>query len=187
MLNGKIFGILLALLLIAAAVFGQSISGLKVAREIAEAVAAGQTVDVKLNIKLGTESPSGIILVEKIPEGWQVVSSNPKGSVVKGELKWLIYSKEMSNKTVMYTLKAPANFKEPVFLSGGWQTLSENGIVEGDFLLDVKKPEEPKEEAPTAVEKPQEKPSDNTLLYVAGGVIVLLLIAVAYLSGTRKK
>jgi len=138
-------------------------------------VAQGGEVEIIINLSLGGEDPSSIIVIEEIPQGWEFVSSQPTAKKFGDQLKWLLFGSNLTqNKNLKYTLKAPQSFEEIVLLNGGWKTLQTGGVTQGDAMLQKELPQEAVPDAPM----------DYTLLI---GLVAVIIVIIAVVSVVKKK
>ncbi len=88
-----------------------------VERDLPEKIYAGEDFTVTLTLKVGENKPNGVIVVEKVPEGFTYVSSDPEGVFMENtnELKWVFYGDDVKDRTITYTLKAPSELKTVTF------------------------------------------------------------------------
>lgn len=145
-------------------------------RNANESVEAGKEITIEINLDLEGDDPSSVIVLEKIPVGWELVSSSPKATLFEDEMKWLLFGSSLKNQKISYTLKAPSEF-DYIFLNGGWKTLSESGTTTGSEMIFKTVPDAPQPE-------PQE-PIDYTMIII--GVIVLVIIVALVVVVMKKK
>jgi len=172
-----------ALLAFSASIFAE-LAPISVEREMASEILPGQTMQVKLHVAFIGEKPSGIIITENIPQGWEIKSSIPAATNFEGYSSWLIYGDNVKDSTIVYELKAPADFNDFAVLDGFWETLASSDKIQGTGIINLKKD-------PAAPQQPQSQTQaqDNALLYAAAGiaVVVVLIIAFVLVSGRKKK
>ncbi len=148
-------------------------------RSVASELAAGEKLSVEVNLKFIGEKPSGIIVTEYIPAGWEVTSSVPAASKFDGKISWVLYGEKVKNAALVYEIKSPANFSKEVLLRGNWETITSSGITAGDnSIRPAKSAQLPAQQGTQAGEVAK---TDNTLLYVGGGIILLLVIIIGIL------
>lgn len=153
--------------------------GIEVDRTIESTVLAGETVDITLEVTIeDLDLISSIIVTETIPEGWEVVSSDPQADEFEEKIKWLIFGSSLEEEmTLEYTLQAPEDFSGEQELSGYWDIVgSGHGVIGGDSFITETPPEEP--------ESGEEVAEDYTLYYVIGALVVII---VALLVFKKKK
>ncbi|MBU2100677.1 hypothetical protein KKG83_07455 [Candidatus Micrarchaeota archaeon] len=165
--------------------FVSALAPITVERQLPETVKAGDTIQVKLNMKFTGETPSGIIITEFIPEGWEITSALPAFTEFEGKISWLLYGEDVKNSSIIYELKVPENFSKPELIQGSWETLNTSELISGDGILI------PKQETTTNGDKDKDKneppPADNTLYIIAGIVIIVLAIIIAVVVIKKKK
>ena len=141
-----------------------------------DSVEVGKEITIEINLDLEDEDPSSVIVLEKVPKNWTLVSSSPEATMFEDEMKWLLFGSSLKNQTIEYTLKAPSEF-DYVSLNGGWKTLVNSGSTSGDemILKFVPKPEMPVEEM------------DYTMLIIGAIVIVIIVVAAVVVMKKKKK
>jgi len=169
--NRKILMILIITIFLSSTVFAVS-----TVRSASESVEVGKEIIIEISLNLEGENPSSVIILEKIPQGWELVNSSPKATIFEDEMKWLLFGSSLKNQTIEYTLKAPSEF-DYAKLNGGWKTLSLTGTTIGREMVFKIVPDAPQSD-------PQE-PMDYTLVLV--GVIIVLVIIVAIVVVVLKK
>ncbi len=177
----RIILLLMVFLVIFSTAFAE-LQPINIKREIAETVKPGETIQLKINLKFIGEKPSGIIITEYLPQGWEITSALPKETKFKDKVSWLLYGEEVKDSTIVYELKAPSNLIEPVSLRGEWETLTEKGLIEGDMVVNITQESAPGPPAPSI--PPQQ---DNTMLYVGVAIIVVLLVIIVAVMLKKKK
>ncbi len=110
-------------LLLFSTAFAQQLAPISVERKIEGTVKPGEIIEVKLSLKFRETAPSGIILTEFPPQGWEITGALPQGTKFKDKYSWLLYGNKVKDSTITYQLKAPQDFNKAVQLSGAWQTL----------------------------------------------------------------
>lgn len=63
-------------------------------RSFTGACGAGQPVEVQLDVDVGAQVPNGVIVVEKLPDGWVLNSATPPASsfnTITGEARWVFF------------------------------------------------------------------------------------------------
>jgi len=160
--------IILALLFSTA--FAQQLPQVEAKRDFNGTIAPGGTIEISLNLKFRGEKPSGIIITEFPPKGWEITGSFPTGTKFKDKYSWLFYGDKVKDQKITYLLKAPADFNKPVQLSGAWQTLQAMDFIQGETVLNPSQAQA--QEQGQAVQG-----QDNSiLLYIWAGIIMILLI-----------
>ena len=138
-------------------------------------------VNLKLEVASGGET-SGVVIEEKIPDGWTASSISNEGffDSKTGKIKWLLYGKSVKSQTVSYTGAAPSNTGEYTF-SGTYTTLEESiGEIAGDEKISVEAKEVVvEEEAKEVVGEEEAKGIDMKLIIgVIAAIVVIILIVV---------
>lgn len=164
----KILILVICTLFLASLVYGQ-VGDVEVTRELPDSVQPNQNVEVKLNIKLTGEAPSGLILEEELPEGWEIVD-DAGGVLRKGKFAFLLYGGDVQEKTITYTLKSPADLTQDSSIMGAWQTLLTGGMIEGDILLVAGEP----------------TGADSTLIMIIIGAVVVVALIAIFLKKKKK-
>ncbi|MGB9643199.1 MAG: hypothetical protein ACP5JO_02105 [Candidatus Ratteibacteria bacterium] len=90
---------------------------------------AGDTIRVKIDIVPASQT-SGIIITEKLPDGWKIVNSEPPFTKVMPDnsYKWLQWARALTPFTVNYELKIPESAKGSYILTGILTTYREGDI-----------------------------------------------------------
>jgi len=181
----RLLAAVFALAVISAAAYAEEIS---VARGVPSAIALSQQFDVSLGVALNGNDPSGIIITEEIPEGWEIIGSDD--CVVNEEqriVKCLAYGENIT-AVMKYRLRAPAQKPaETAAITGTWKTLTSEGNV-GGGALDIIGQAQPEENGQPPAETPAGE--DNFLLLAGIGIAAILLvalIAIVLVLGRRKK
>jgi len=169
--NKKIILTLVIAIMLSSMVFSVSTT-----RSVNESVEVGKEITIAINLDLEGEDPSSVIVLEKIPENWELVNSNPGATMFEGEMKWLLFGSSLKNQTIEYTLKAPANF-DYVSLNGGWKTLVDTGSTTGDEMI-LKFVPQP--------ETPVGEPMDYTILII-GAIVLVVIVVIAVVVMKKKK
>ena len=89
----------------------------------------GETIKVKIDI-VPLKQTSGVIVTEKIPEGWKIVKAEPVISKVMpdGSYKWLQWGQEVTPFTIIYEVKVPETAKGKYNFEGTITTYREGDI-----------------------------------------------------------
>jgi len=122
-------------LLFATPVFAESVS-----RSMPASAGAGSELTISLSLDINESSPpTGVIIRERIPAGWEVVSAAPQGyfNRSRGMVKWVLYGSEVRDRVITYTLKVPASARGGYSFSGELVTLSGTVTTGGDVHLTV--------------------------------------------------
>ncbi len=109
-------------------------------RFLPESCKAGETITVKIEV-IPANQVSGVIVAEKIPEGWKITNSNPQVSrIEQGSVyKWLEWASQVSLFTINYQVKVPDTAKGEYFFEGSVMTYREGEIeIIGDRRIIVK-------------------------------------------------
>ena len=79
--------------------FSVTYAQVTVVRELPENVSWGEELIVTLKMEVGKERPTGIIVVERIPQGINPVSAFPKANfdISTRELKWSFLGNDVKN------------------------------------------------------------------------------------------
>ena len=163
--------------------FASALEPITVERQMAETAKAGETIQVTLNLKFIGETPSGVIVTEFVPEGWEITGSLPAFTEFEGKVSWLLYGDDVKNSSIVYELKVPENFKQPQLIEGSWETLTESELISGDAMLIPKTEAGDKDKEKDKTEPP----ADYTLFILAGIVIIILAVIVAVVVIKKKK
>ena len=101
--------------------------------------ASGNNVIVKICIVPASQI-SAVILEEVVPEGWEVVKSDPKWNKRYGDkYTWLFWGKTLALVEVEYELKLPENIQETVTFKGSGKTFKEGTLpVTGAQSIKIK-------------------------------------------------
>ena len=151
-----------------------------VTRDLPETATLGSeiTVNLKLDI-VGGETP-GIIITEKVPEGWSVSSVSNEGSFdrEKKEIRWLLYGENVESQTLSYVCAAPSKADNYTF-SGTYTTLEEGvGGITGDEKISINVEE-------TAGTGEDVKGYDMRL--ILGIIAAIVVIVIIFILIKRKK
>lgn len=99
-------------------------------------VELNKTLSVTLNYNL-TGSFTGLIVIEKIPTGWEIIDSTPEVSAYDpsiGEAKWLLKSKGgISSGSIVYSLKVLGE-TGPERISGEWKAIDSEGNIHTETI-----------------------------------------------------
>jgi hypothetical protein len=146
---------------------------ISVKRDIKEDfVNPNQEIEIELLINFDNE-PSSLIVTEIIEPGWEIISSTPNANSFDGKVKWLLYGNNLyDGMKLKYKLKVPADFSEYHMLEGNWKTLTSNGFIEGDIVINQ--------------EIIVEKEINNNLLFIIIGVVLIILIIVILIFKKKK-
>lgn len=166
----KVFILIMCMFLLASLVYGQ-MGQIEVKRELPVSVQPDQNVEIKLNIKITGEVPSGLIIGEEVPKGWEI--SSPAGGVLReGRLSFLIYGNDVKDKTLVYTLKSPKDLKKNTLMVGAWETVLAHDMIQGDNLLVLE-------------QKPKWKSFLPVIITV--GVLIIITLLVIFLRKKKSK
>ncbi|RLG72180.1 MAG: hypothetical protein DRO11_02800 [Methanobacteriota archaeon] len=168
MLWKKIFPWIVLLALVVPHVYAQ----VSVTRELPNTATGGEELLVKLRIVVGETKPSGVIIVEKIPENFGYVTSSPEATFnqVSRELKWVLYGENLKNKEITYTVIPAQGFTGKAVFYGETKTLVGTEEITGDKEVVVV---ETKPGAPTK----ERRGISSTPATLVVAVIALLAIA----------
>ncbi len=137
-------------------------------------IGAGERFTVSLSINVQSGDPSGLIISETIPEGWEITSADGDCNINKDKrlIKCLTYGENIQ-KTLNYQLQAPSEKAQPAVVTGDWKTLTESGQITGDSFLDIAEVETP----PT---------TDNTLLLAIAAIVVIIIAIIIWKLKSKK-
>ena len=99
-------------------------------------VELGDKVRVMLEYKVTNTFP-GLIIIEKLPLGWEIVGANREYKVfdpTTGEVRWLVYDKKgIKGGVIVYLAKVggKAGKRE---ISGEWKIVNIKGEISSDFI-----------------------------------------------------
>lgn len=175
---------ILVALLLSTIVFAE-LAPIRVERQVTADAKPGQTVQVKLLMKFVGDKPSGIIVNEYLPKGWELAGAVPSATSFEDRVSWVVYGGDI-DKPIVYELKAPNDTSKLGTMHGTWETVTESGVIEGDIVVNFE--QEKKQETQQQVAQPPaaQARQDNTILYVGGAIVVLLLIVIV-LQVRKKK
>jgi len=90
---------------------------------------AGDTIRVRIDIVPANQT-SGIIITEKIPDGWKILNSEPAFTKVlpDNSYKWLQWAKSLTSFTIIYQLKVPESATGTYTITGILTTYREGDI-----------------------------------------------------------
>lgn len=90
---------------------------------------AGDTIRVRIDI-VPANQISGIIITEKIPDGWKILNSEPAFTKVlpDNSYKWLQWAKSLTSFTIIYQLKVPESATGTYTITGILTTYREGDI-----------------------------------------------------------
>ena len=129
--------LVLTVLFMSTLVVAQVDTGLDVTRTLPAEVSAGDKVTVELSFDYEGEKPSGLVVEEKIPDGWTVVDS-AGGVASEGKISWLLYGGDFSkSKGISYVIEAPEEFGGDIAILGFAETTLSKEVIEGDSVLMV--------------------------------------------------
>ena len=142
-----------------------------VERDLPKTVEPNEEFKILLKLRFGQEKPNGVIIVEKVPEGFRYNSSTPKGIFLEsfGELRWAFYGDEVFNRTIEYSLIAP-NKTQKVTFEGIVKTVHGTDLIKGDSELLVKI-----KEATATPSKVEKSPEFNVFLFILAVILTLLI------------
>ena len=91
-----------------------------IARDLPEYASTPGEVEVSVSIQIEEQGPNGIIVKEFVPQGWQIVGSNPSHTLfdpITGEVSWVLFgSAAAQSATIRYCLQIPvAEVKDQTF------------------------------------------------------------------------
>jgi len=97
-------------------------------------------LSVKLKLEVGSQRPGGIIIVERVPEGVEYISSTPEAvfNPSTRELKWVFYGEGVKNREVIYNLSVPSAFQGEILFSGELKTLAGVEEIGGETKFTIK-------------------------------------------------
>ncbi len=183
----------LTILLVLLSGLAFALQPISVERNVGGAVEPGNTVQVKLRMKFVGEKPSGIIVTEYPPEGWEVTGTIPAATMFEGRVSWLLYGENVKDSELVYELKAPPSAAAAQFLNGSWETLSASDFIVGDSVVNIAEKEEQatpqaetKKDESASAKTPPAQAQNNTAIYIGAAVIVLLLILIAVALKKKK-
>lgn len=162
--------------------FVSALEPITVERELPKTAEAGETIQVTLTMKFIGEIPSGIIITEIVPEGWEITGSLPAFTEFENNVSWLLYGDNIKNSSIIYELKVGETFNNPQMIQGHWETLTESELISGDKIL-IPKTEETKDNT----KEKETAPQDYTILIIIGiGIIVLASIITVFAIKKKK-
>ncbi|MCX7705790.1 MAG: hypothetical protein N2115_05980 [bacterium] len=100
----------------------------------------GDLITVKINI-IPASQISGVIVTEKIPEGWKLVKSEPQFSRIEPNnlYKWLQWAQQVAPFTIVYQVQVPDTAKGKFTFDGKLTTFREGDIpITGNNEIIVK-------------------------------------------------
>ncbi len=101
---------------------------------------AGDTVIIKINVSPANQI-SGVIVTEKIPDGWELIKSDPQFSRVESGnvYKWLQWAQQVAPFVIVYQVRIPETAKGKFTFEGKLTTFREGDIsITGDSEITVK-------------------------------------------------
>jgi len=82
-----------------------------IARDLPEYASTPGEVEVSVSIQIEGQGPNGIIIKEFVPQGWQIVESNPSHTFfdpATGEISWVLFGTAAAQSaTITYCLQIP--------------------------------------------------------------------------------
>jgi len=85
-------------------------------RELPSSASMGNTITVSLVLDVNeTQSLDAVIIKDYVPSGWNVTSSNPSAELFdfdSGEIKWILYSNDLVDRTITYNVEIPETESE---------------------------------------------------------------------------
>lgn len=109
-------------------------------RILPDSCSPGGIITVRINV-IPANQISGVIITEKIPEGWELVKSDPQFSRIEQNsvYKWLQWSQQVAPFTIVYQLRIPETAKGKFVFEGKLTTLREGDVpIAGDIEITVK-------------------------------------------------
>ncbi len=100
----------------------------------------GEIITVKIDV-IPANQISGVVVAEKIPEGWKIVSSNPQVARIENNNvhKWLQWGTQVAPFTITYQIKVPEKEKGEYLFEGTVTTYREGELViSGNNRITVK-------------------------------------------------
>lgn len=190
--------IALAFVLLASIAAAEEVS---ITRSIPQITSPNQEFKVSLHIEVTGADPSGLIISETIPEGWQIVGAQ-SSCIVNNEtrlIKCVLYGD--LGTPLAYTLKSPQSKGAPeAVILGEWKTLTASGQVKGGLLKIAEPEQETERPAQSAQSSANQQPQtqnqgtqnqatqDNPMvLYIGVAATALLLLAVIFRMTKKKK
>ncbi len=99
-------------------------------RNMLSSCSSGDIIKVSLNVIPAPQTP-GVIITEKLPEGWKIINSKPAYTKVLSDnsYKWLQWAKQLDVFEVIYEVKVPESAKGNYTFTGSITTYRE-GVIE---------------------------------------------------------
>lgn len=117
---------------------GDGSSKVTVTRDLPSVFYPSSTSTIRLSVDLNQSNPpTGVIITERIPTGWTIISSSPRSNVYDigtGTIKWVLYGQLLSNQNITYAVQVPANATVDNFTGVVRILNSSNPILEFEFV-----------------------------------------------------
>ena len=146
-----------------------------VSRDLPETANPSSEVAINLKMDVTGGGISGVIITEKIPEGWSASSVSDEGSFDSEtmEIRWLLQGENVETQTLSYVAAAPSEAGEYTF--SGTYTSLEEGVSEitGDERISIE------------TKKPVEEGYDMRL--IIGIIAIVIIVAMIFIWAKRKR
>ena len=109
-------------------------------RQLPSQASPGESISVTLSLDVNeSDPPTGVIVKEYLPAGWNVTSSSPQGyfNSSLGVLKWVFYGSGIADTLINYSITVPNNASGNYSFSGVVMTLNSTLTIAGDSQLSV--------------------------------------------------